>query len=129
MTAIPRKGKHQSIAKHLSHQEKRDKHGAYLSFSFKYLQHRHEKFNIERKDAKYFLKLLERLANVSHLSVQEFCSCNNKTLRCHKIDWTKTTEKCFGIADEAQIVDIPWQFSISANAHGRVMGFIINNVF
>ena len=44
------------------------------------------------------------------------------------IEWKKTSQKNFGLPDE-QIAKQPYQFSISANKHGRIMGFFTDNVF
>jgi hypothetical protein len=50
-------------------------------------------------------------------------------LRCHTIDWPDTSEGAFGIPEEEQVVDTPYQFSLSSNEHGRVHGFFIGEVF
>jgi len=36
---------------------------------------------------------------------------------------------CFGLPNEEQVVDTPYQFSLSSNEHGRVHGFLIDEVF
>ena len=42
--------------------------------------------------------------------------------------WEETTEQCFGIPNEKQLVDTPYQlFEISLN-QGRVHGFFIENI-
>ncbi|WP_018664660.1 hypothetical protein [Heyndrickxia acidiproducens] len=56
-------------------------------------------------------------------------SRQRKGLRFHDIDWNDTCEDCFGIPNEEELVDKPWQFAISANEYGRVHGFFIGNVF
>ncbi|NMG11911.1 hypothetical protein DP117_35700 [Brasilonema sp. UFV-L1] len=56
-------------------------------------------------------------------------SNRSSALRCHPIDWIDTTESCFGFPGEEQLVDTPYQFSISSNKHGRVHGFFIEEVF
>lgn len=101
----------------------------YPSFSFKYTRLTHEKFKIDDRDEKYFLKLLTRLQNLSQMKKQELVTSTSAALRCHTIDWRDTSETCFGIPNEALIVDKPWQFSISSNEHGRVMGFFIGDIF
>lgn len=88
-----------------------------ISFSFKYYQNRHDKFSCRDKEIAYCLALLDRLVNRS------------KTLRCHPIAWQDTTENGFGLPNEEQLVDTPYQFSLSSNEHGRVHGFFIDNVF
>jgi hypothetical protein len=53
----------------------------------------------------------------------------SSALRCHPIKWEDTSENGFGLLNEEQLVDTPYQFSISANKHGRVHGFLIDEVF
>jgi hypothetical protein len=47
----------------------------------------------------------------------------------HPIKWEDTSENKFGFPNEEQLVDTPYQFSISSNEHGRVHGFFIAEVF
>lgn len=100
-------------------------------FSYKYLCLDNEKFDISERDTTYFIKLKERLKNISSMTAHETRSTPNKTLRFHPIDWNdhRLTETCFGIPNEEQIAYEPRQFSISVNEHGRVHGFYIDNVF
>lgn len=100
-----------------------------ISFSFKYYQDNHNKFSCIKKEVSYWLTLLDRLKALSSLTAQEFLADNSPTLRCHPINWKKTSESGFGLPNEEQLVDIPYQFSISSNKHGRVHGFLINETF
>ena len=100
-----------------------------ISFSFKYFQENHDKFSVQRKDYKYWLSLLDRLKALSTLSAEEILLNHSKTLRCHSISWNETTETKFGIPNESRLVDVPYQFSLSSNEHGRVHGFFIDKVF
>lgn len=100
-----------------------------VSFSYKYLQTGHPKFSPEGRESTYFIALLERLRDVSSWTAQELMNNHSKTLRCHPIDWADTTEECFGFAGEEQIVDTPYQISLSSNEHGRIHGFFINEIF
>ena len=77
----------------------------------------------------YWLTLLDRLKALSSLTAQEFLANRNRTLRCHKIKWEETSESGFGLPNEEQLVEIPYQFSLSSNEHGRVHGFFINETF
>jgi hypothetical protein len=98
------------------------------SFSFKYFQADHEKFSIKNQDAKYLQALLERLRDLSKLTVTEIINNRSKSIRCHPIVWEETTEKGFGIPNEEQLVDTPYQlFEISLN-QGRAHGFFIENI-
>jgi hypothetical protein len=100
-----------------------------ISFSFKYYQDGHEWFHCREKGASYLLTLLDRLKSLSGLSVRELLTNRSSALRCHPIDWDGTSEAGFGLPNEEQLVDTPYQFSLSANEHGRVHGFFIDEVF
>jgi len=56
-----------------------------ISFSFKYYQNRHDKFSCGDKEITYCLALLDRLKDLSTMSVQELLVNRSKTLRCHPI--------------------------------------------
>ena len=101
-----------------------------LSFSFRYFVNR-EPFQIERGSDAYPLALLERLCDVCGMTVLELKTCRNAALRCHMIDWNDTTEPGgFTHLNPLMRQQIePYQFSISANEHGRVHGFFIDEVF
>jgi hypothetical protein len=100
-----------------------------ISFSFKYYQDGHECFHCREKGASYLLTLLDRLKSLSGLSVRELLTNRSSALRCHPIDWKDTSKDGFGLPNEEQLVDTPYQFSLSANEHGRVHGFFIDEVF
>ena len=100
-----------------------------ISFSFKYYQDAHNKFSCREKEVIYWLTLLDRLKALSSLTAQELLVNRSITLRCHPIKWEDTSERGFSLPNEEQLVDIPYQFSISSNEHGRVHGFFINEIF
>ena len=100
-----------------------------LSFSYKFLQTEHPKFSFNNRDSSYLVALLERLRNLSGLTALDLKLNRSSSLRCHPIDWNDTSEECFGIPNEEQLVDTPYQFSVSSNEHGRVHGFFIEEVF
>ncbi|MEH1781133.1 MAG: hypothetical protein V7K67_07390 [Nostoc sp.] len=100
-----------------------------ISFSFKYYQDSNSKFSCSQKEVIYWLTLLDRLKALSSLTAQELLVNRSSTLRCHPIKWEDTSERAFGLPNEEQLVDIPYQFSISSNEHGRVHGFFINEIF
>jgi hypothetical protein len=100
-----------------------------VSFSYKYFQSDHSDFTITAQDISYLIALLERLRDVSGWTSLDLKKNGSKALRCHSIDWVGTSQSCFGIPNEDQLVDEPYQFSISANKHGRVHGFFIGEVF
>ncbi|MFB2969580.1 hypothetical protein ACE1CD_11450 [Aerosakkonema sp. BLCC-F183] len=101
-----------------------------ISFSFRYYQEDKNKFSIGGRDARYLASLLRRLRDLSQLKAEEVINNQSKSLRCHIINWQDTTEpNGFGIPNEDQLVNIPYQFQISANEYGRVHGFFSENVF
>lgn len=99
-------------------------------FSFKYLDSRHEKFSFNNKSCEYFCTVISRFKDISSLTITELINNNSKSLRCHGIDWEKTSEKNgFTCLNEQLSSYPPYQFSLSSNEHGRVHGFVINNIF
>ena len=100
-----------------------------ISFSFKYYQDMHDKFSCNDKATVYWLTLLSRLKALSGLSAQELLANRSRALRFHPIKWEDTSENRFGLPSEEQLVDIPYQFSLSSNEHGRVHGFFIDEIF
>lgn len=100
-----------------------------ISFSFKYYQDSHSKFSCTEKEVIYWLTLLDRLKAISSLTAQELFANRSSSLRCHPIKWEDTSESGFGFLNEEQLVDTPYQFSLSSNEHGRVHGFFIDEIF
>lgn len=103
-----------------------------VSFSFKYLKRGTNKFPLSPSGASsYYSCLLERLQDLSTMTVSEIMNSRSPSLRCHPIDWDdpNVTEKCFGFPNEEVIVDTPYQISVSSNKYGRIHGFFIGNVF
>ena len=58
---------------------------------------------------------MARLKDLSALTALELLRSRNRSLRCHPIDWKNTSESGFGIKNEEQLVDTPYQFSLSSN--------------
>lgn len=104
-------------------------HDPLIKFSYKYLDIHHDKFTVEDRETAYFLRFIQRLKDLSSFTVFELQTNRSKSLRFHDVDWNDTSESGFGLPNEAQLFDRPWQFEISANEHGRVHGFFIRNVF
>jgi len=101
-----------------------------IRFSFKHLSLNHPKFSLERKTHEYFKKVLERLKSISSLKASEVFSSRSPSLRAHPIEWSDTTEQGGFEHLNEQLRQVPaYQFQISANEHGRVHGFILENVF
>ena len=112
-----------------------------VSFSFKYLDLKsNSKFSIDEWQAlgdwsgadaaAYLTALLERLKNVSSLSVNDFLHSRSPALRSHKIDWDSTSEvDGFTSLNEHLRDQEARQFSVSSNEYGRVHGFLLDNCF
>jgi hypothetical protein len=100
-----------------------------VSFSFKFFDDAHDKFCSNDREPYYWKTLLERLKDLSGLTALDMMTNRSSALRCHSIDWTNTSESRFGIPNEQQLVETPYQFSLSSNAHGRVHGFFLDEVF
>jgi hypothetical protein len=67
--------------------------------------------------------------DLSRSTALELKQCRSSSLRCHPIKWSDTNQDSFGIPNEEQLIDIPYQFSLSSNEHGRVHGFFIEEIF
>jgi hypothetical protein len=100
-----------------------------ISFSYKYLNLEYGKFSINGRDFNYLSALLQRLKDLSSWQKLTLLTNGSKSLRCHPIDWDKVTESGFGFPNEDELVDIPYQFQLSSNEHGRVHGFFIDEIF
>lgn len=102
-----------------------------LRFSFKHLDFSHKKFTFKHRKGKYLLKLLERFKNLSTLKVvQDILASRSPALRAHPIKWEETSEPSGFKHLNSQLQDIPpYQFEISKTKHGRVHGFLLQNIF
>ena len=100
-----------------------------LRFSFKHFSD-NGKFGFCRATEGYAACLFGRLKDLSSMTPMELHANRSDTLRCHPIDWRDTTEQDGFSHLNEQLRDLPpIQFSLSANAHGRVHGFLIDEVF
>lgn len=101
----------------------------FLVFSFRHFTNHQDLCPDEHPDG-YTQKLVERLRALSAWTVKEFCQRHNKTVRNHKITWEETAKADgFDHLPEQLKQCEPWQFSVTANEHGRVHGFIIDRTF
>ena len=103
---------------------------AHLSVSFKHFKER-EPFLVLYGQANYFSVLLQRLRAVCGMTMSAFRTSDSKALRSHPIKWEDTTEPEGFDHLNPQLREqiIGWQFSVSSNEHGRVHGFIVDEVF
>jgi hypothetical protein len=97
-----------------------------ISFSFKYFDGCLDDYPCYER---YWQTFTDRLKALSGMTVLELTTNRSKALRCHPINWETTSRNGFGIPNEDQIVDTPYQFSLSSNEHGRIHGFFIDNLF
>ena len=100
-----------------------------LNLSFKYLSDENEKFKCFHQELTYYIHLLKRLRSISSAKLSELHANRSSALRMHPINWTDTTETCFNFPRETEIVDTPYQISLSSNEGGRLHGFFIINTF
>lgn len=104
-----------------------------IAFNFKYLcKKSKDKFDYEQCDSNYFSKLLERLRAISLMNIKELRSvqANPDSIRFHRLEFRtdrRLKEKTFGLGDDKD--DEAYQFEISAKKHGRIHGFLIENIF
>lgn len=101
-----------------------------ISFSLKYLKDDHERFPCFDHETDYYQSMLARIKDLCSLKKMELMANRSSALRMHPIKWEETSEKKgFGIPGEEQLVDTPYQFSLSSNENGRIHGFFILNTF
>ena len=102
----------------------------HLTLSFKHFRHR-EPFVFPGDKPNYPLTLLERLRDLCGMRPSEIRASNSRALRSHPIDWKDTTEpNGFDHLNPTLREQItPWQLTLSANEHGRIHGFWIDDVF
>ena len=73
--------------------------------------------------------LMERLKALSAWTVNEFVSPKGKGIRNHPIDWVDTSKPDgFGLPEQYEAYT-PFQFSLTANEHGRVHGLLVDDTF
>jgi hypothetical protein len=101
-------------------------------FSFKFYDPNHAVFHCKDRQPEYFHSLLVRMKTLSLMRASELTHAKpTSATRFHRIDWDRdnVSVKSFGIKGRDEYDEEAWQFSISANEHGRVHGFLIANVF
>lgn len=77
----------------------------------------------------YVQILMERLKALSSWTVNEFVSPKGKGIRNHPIDWNATSRPDGFKLPEHYEDYTPYQFSLTANEHGRVHGLLIDDTF
>lgn len=104
---------------------------AHVKLSFKYLDCSNTKYDFKSRGTTYFVSLLERLKHVTNMKSSVLQSPYQQSLRNHSVNWGQdnVTERGFGIPNGKQLDDKAFQFCVTANAHGRVIGALIEHVF
>ena len=102
-----------------------------MAFSYVYFDRMDKDYCVDKCKSKYFIALLDRLKDLSTWTVKRFQTKSTKSLRNHPINWEeeRVSRDSFGIPWDEGIEENAWQFSISANENGRVIGFFIGNIF
>lgn len=102
-----------------------------LRLSLRFLDTTHPLFDIGQCGPAYFRLLLARLRDLSGLLQVEFRTGRSRSLRIHRIEFSdsRVAEKSFGLPGRPEADRDAWQFSLSANEHGRVHGFLFDDTF
>jgi len=102
-----------------------------LRFSFRYLDTTHPAFDVRTRGGDYFRVLIARLKELSAFSLAQFRTARIGTLRIHPIDFAdpRVSVRTFNLPAHSEADDNAWQFALSANEHGRVHGFLIDDTF
>lgn len=100
-----------------------------LRFSFSYFTH-DEQLSPTTFAESYLQKLLERLKSLSSWTLREFTGPTRQAIRNHRIALVDTyrPDGFTHLPQQTRDGDA-WQFSISANEHGRVHGLLIGGTF
>lgn len=101
-----------------------------LKFSFKMFDSSDEEMCPKVFQDGYVQTLMERLKSMSGWTVLDFVTPKGKSVRNHPIDWGKTARPDGFMHLPEQLRDYPaFQFSVTANAYGRVHGLLIDDTF
>ena len=103
-----------------------------LRFSFKYFDDSDPELCPPSFCENYLHTLMNRLKDLSSLTVQEFTSVSrSRSLRAHTHDWSKTSRPAGfkHLNQQLRESHAGWQFQLSSNEHGRVHGLLIGNTF
>ncbi|MDZ4685721.1 MAG: hypothetical protein SH850_11700 [Planctomycetaceae bacterium] len=102
-----------------------------VRFSFEFVDVAHEKFCLDKCPEGYLGQLLEKLKAISGMAAGDLRDRSiSRVLHSHAIDFARTSERA-GFAHIRQETwdGRAWQFALTVNEHGRVHGFLDNDVF
>jgi hypothetical protein len=101
-----------------------------LRFSFRFFDPSDKELCPEIFQDGYVQTLMQRLSALSTWTVTRFTSKQEKSLRNHTHDWTKTSRpNGFSHLNDVFKAYPAWQFELTANKFGRVHGIIIGDTF
>jgi hypothetical protein len=101
-----------------------------IRFSFRHFDGSDEEICPRNFPDGYTRTLIERMRDISQMTVREFTSNKSRALRAHTHDWSSTKRPDGFDCLNEQFRALPgWQFELTVNAHGRVHGFMIDNTF
>lgn len=101
-----------------------------LRFSFKYFDHTDQELCPPNFGEGYTQTLMQRMRDLSSWKVKRFTGSQDQVVRNHTHDWSGTSRPAGFNNLNAHFRAYPgWQFCLTANAHGRVHGIIIDDTF
>jgi hypothetical protein len=101
-----------------------------LRFSFKLFDETDQEMCPAIFSNGYTRTLMQRLRALFGWTVRDFTSRQESTIRNHQHDWTESSRPDGFSHLNAHYRAYPgWQFSLTANEHGRVHGIIIDDTF
>lgn len=102
-----------------------------LRFSFRHLDlYSDQDFCVDKCADGYLEKFLSRLRDLCGMSVKDFRTNKSEAIRSHRIRWEHTQRPAGFVRLNQQLRDEEaWQFEITVNAHGRVHGLLIDDIF
>ena len=100
-----------------------------MKYSFKYLDLHNKKFSLQKCEKGYLKQFLTRVKELSDFTCKSFIENRSTTIRSNSINWENSSENGFKNVDPQNWKEQSYEFSITANKHGRVHGFIRDPVF
>ena len=101
-----------------------------LRFSFKFFDHTDGEMCPAAFGDGYTQTLMQRMRDLSSWKVKRFTEVFDRAIRNHQHDWTTTARPDgFQHLNDHFKAYPGWQFCLTANAHGRVHGIIIDDTF
>ncbi len=103
---------------------------ARLRFSFQFFDVTDDELCPKAFADGYTQTLMCRMRDISTWTVQEFITPKGKAVRNHTIAWPETSRPDgFAHLPEQYEAYQAYQFTLTANEHGRVHGFLMNDTF